>query len=251
LPVKIDIIILSFAKTADLKQTTLNCIESLLASEDPNSIIFQPLVIESNHQMQPYQYPGTKTIYPDTIFGYNKYMNIGINTTNNPYLCLCNNDLIFHTGWAKEILNAFNEYPELESANPYCGKFDYDEKIKNGGNVIRRDKDLNINGILTGWCIFAKRSIFNRTGLLDERFTFWYADNDYDMTLRKYGIRHALIKSSLVTHLACQSHHLLLEKKDELTTGQAAIFHAKWQRNSLYKKLRQLNEVVLGFFRKH
>lgn len=234
--IKIDIIVLSYAKTDELKQTTLNCIESLLASENAEDIIFEPLVIESNKTMDPYQYPGSKTIYPDAAFGYNKYMNIGIEMTNNIYVCLCNNDLIFHKNWASEILNAFDEHPELESANPYCDNFNYDERIINGNNIMRRDENLDINGILTGWCIFVKRRLFNKIGMLDEQFVFWYADNDYDLTLQRYEVKHALVKTSVVTHLACLSHDLLSEKKDELTTGQRAIFEQKWHKKSFLKK---------------
>ena len=105
----IDIIILSYAKTDELKQITLDCVESLLSSEKSGNIVFEALVIESNKKMSPYQYPGTKTIYPDEVFGYNKYMNIGINMTHNAYVCMCNNDLIFHEGWATEILKAFKQ----------------------------------------------------------------------------------------------------------------------------------------------
>jgi len=203
-------------------------------------------VIESNKEMQPYQYPGTKTIYPDTAFGYNKYLNIGISMTGNPYICLCNNDLIFHPGWATEILKAFRQYPILSSANPYSENFDYDARIKAGDNVIRRDKTWYMNGVLTGWCIFVKRSVFEKTGLLDEQFTFWYADNDYDLTLKKYGLKHALVKSALVTHLFCQSHDLLLDKKEELTEGQRVIFENKWHKESFIKSAAKKVLKLLG-----
>jgi len=248
MPVKIDIIILSYAKNSKLKQITLDCINSLIASEDPEKIIFEPLVIESNKEMRPNQYPGTKTIYPDVAFGYNRYMNIGVKMTNNLYVCLCNNDLIFHPNWATEILKAFSQYPVLSSANPYSENFDYDVLIKNGDNVIRRDKTLKINGVLTGWCIFVKRSVFKKIGAFDERFVFWYADNDYDLTLRKYRIKHALVKSSLVTHLFCQSHNLLLDKKEELTIGQRHIFEEKWHKKKILKSALLLIRKLLRSF---
>jgi GT2 family glycosyltransferase len=237
LPVKIDIIILSYAKTDELKQTTLNGIESLTASENRDNIVFETLVIESNKALYPYQYPGSKTIYPDEVFGYNRYMNIGIEMTNNIFVCLCNNDLIFHKNWASEILKAFDEHPEIESANPFCDSFNYDERIINGDNIIRRDENPDINGILTGWCIFIKRRLLNKIGMLDEQFVFWYADNDYDLTLRKFHVIHALIKSSVVTHLACLSHDLLSNKREELTTGQRGIFEKKWHKKSALKKI--------------
>ena len=240
---KIDIIILSYAKTDELKQTTLNCLESLLVSENAKEIHFEPLVIESNKTMQPFQYPGSKTIYPDTPFGYNKYMNIGIEMTNNIYVCLCNNDLVFHPGWASEILNAFDEHPELESANPFCDNFNYDKRIINGDNIIRRDENPDISGILTGWCIFVKRRLFNKIGMLDEQFVFWYADNDYDLTLRRYDVKHALVKASVVTHLACLSHDLLSDKREELTSGQRSIFEQKWHKKSALKKILSFMKI--------
>ena len=243
--VNIDIIILSYAKTDELKEITLNCVESLLSSEKPENILFETLVIESNKKISPYQYPGTKTVYPDTPFGSNKYMNIGIDMTHNDFVCLCNNDLLFHKGWATEILKAFEQYPSIASANPYSENFDYDIRIKNGDNVIRRDKTLFMDGVLTGWCIFVKRNIFKKIGLLDEQFTFWYADSDYDLTLRKYGVKHALVKSSLVTHLFCQSHDLLQDKREELTTGQKAVFEKKWKEKSILKRgIRKLKSFV-------
>ena len=237
--VKIDIIILSYGKTEQMRAITQQGIDSLLLSEDPAKIEFNVLVIESEKSMAPYQYTGSNTIYPDTDFGYNKYMNIGIQATNNKYICLCNNDLVFHKNWATELLKVFDSSSKIVSANPYCDNFDYDIKIKNSGNVIRRDKNPNISGILTGWCIFTRRSLFDKIGLLDEQFTFWYADTDYEFTLKKHRLIHVLVKSSVVTHLVSQSHDLLLDKKDELTIGQKAIFSKKWKHEPLSNKIKR------------
>lgn len=225
---KIDIIILSNGKTEQLRDTTQQAIDTVLSSEDPNKVKFEILVIESDKSLKPFQYPNTTTIYPDEPFGYNKYLNIGINMTHNEYVCLCNNDLLFHKNWASEILKAMDLDPKLLSVNPYSENFDYNERIKNGPNVIYRNKTLDINGVLTGWCIFVKRSIFEKIGLFDEQFTFWYADNDYDLVLRRHNIKHALVKSSLVTHIACQSHDLLADMKQS-TTVQSTIYIKKWQ----------------------
>jgi len=197
--------------------------------------------------MKPYQYPGTTTIYPDTDFGYNKFMNIGIKATSSEYICLCNNDLLFYKNWASEILGVFEKQKEIDSANPLCPSFEYDQKINDGPNIIIRNQNLGINGILTGWCIFMRRSLIKKIGLLDERFTFWYADNDYDMTLRKYRVKHALIKTSLVEHLIAQSHDLLAGKKTEQTSGQYAVFHNKWYSSKVVNAKRKLLEKLWGY----
>lgn len=234
----VDVIILSYAKTGRLRTLTEKCIESLLISEDIRKVFFEILVIESEKSTMPYHYRQTKTIYPNTAFGYNKFMNIGITATRNPYVCLCNNDLVFHDRWATEILNAFRTDKKIRSANPYSPTFRYPENIDQGGNVVIRSEQPAVNGVLTGWCIFAERSVFEQIGPLDERFTFWYADNDYGLTLDKHHIRHALVKSSRVTHLEAQSHDLLGDRKDELTVGQREIFEKKWYASKwgLYKR---------------
>lgn len=235
--IEIDIIILSYAKNGTLKQLTEQTISTLLGSEDPAQINFNIIVIESNKNLAPFQFENTKTIYPSEKFNFNKYLNIGISLTSNKYTCLCNNDLIFHKKWASEILKEFARHPNLLSANPYCERFDYDRSIVDHDNVVFKKDNMSINGVLTGWCIFVERTVLNQIGPLDERFEFWYADNDYDLTLQKHKIEHALIKSSKVTHLACQSHSTLGNKLDEMTIGQRKIFDKKWNKRSIWKRL--------------
>ena len=240
-PVKIDVIILSYAKDEELQAITIQTIDTLIKSEDPQKILFNVIVIESNKNLKPYQFEHSETIYPDVPFGYNRYMNLGIKATSNPYVCMCNNDLIFHKGWAGKILDAFDAYPGLQSANPYCDIFIYDEGISaSKDEIIQRQENINKNGSLTGWCIFVKRSIFETIGLLDEQFEFWYADNDYDLTLQKYKIGHALIKTSGVTHLSCASHEALEDKRAEMTTGQRQKFENKWNKKPLIKQMLSL-----------
>ncbi|WP_442590245.1 glycosyltransferase family 2 protein [Pedobacter sp. AW31-3R] len=235
--VNIDIIILSYAKTEELKQLTLQGIESLFLSENPQDVHFEVLVIESDKSLAPYQYPRTTTIYPEETFGFNKYMNIGISRTANTYVCLCNNDLLYHKNWATTILAAMAADPAIKSANPYCENFEYHSSIENGGDVVFRHKTRKVHGALTGWCLFVKRTVFNTIGPLDEQFDFWYADNDYDYTLWKYKLAHALIRNSRVTHLVSKSHDTLDHKREEMTTGQKEKFDQKWVNISLIKKI--------------
>ena len=235
MPVKIDIIILSYAKTDELKQTTLDCLETLAASESSGEVIFETLVIESNKQMTPYQYPGTKTIYPDTAFGYNKYMNIGIGLTNNQYVCLCNNDLVFHKNWAGEILKAMDHDPAMLSATPYCDIFH-----KKEGFAIDAPPAEGYFGALIGWCIFVKREIFNTIGLFDEKLLFWYCDYDYLNMLKKYGVKNCLVSTSHVTHLGSESLNTVSEKDyKKLTQEPRFYFNYKWHHHSYLKFLAQ------------
>jgi GT2 family glycosyltransferase len=240
MPVEIDIIILSYAKNEALTKLTEQTIATLLTTEDSEAIKFNVLVIESNKAIKPFQFANSTTIYPEDNFGFNKYLNIGVNATNSPYIGLCNNDLVFHKGWASEILKAFEQNSKIMSANPYGGDAYYFKEVVEGPNVMLRSKNPNANGVLTGWCILVKRVIFNTIGPLDEQFEFWYADNDYDRTLKKYRVEHALVKTAIVEHVAMQSHDAL-DDKEKYTHGQKEKFDKKWNSVPTLKKfLHQL-----------
>ena len=85
-------------------------------------------------------------------------------------------------------------------------------------------------------CIFVKRSIFSITGLLDEKFTFWYCDNDFGLTLKKYGLKHCLISSSVVEHLVNRTLSTCDTKEfQRLTSFQQLYFDLKWKHGSRIK----------------
>lgn len=231
MPVKIDIIILSYAKNEELKNLTIQTIQTLLASEDPKIIEFDILVIESNKKLSPYQFENTKTIYPAEKFGFNKYLNIGINNTVNPYLCLCNNDLIFHKGWASEMLKAMDNDPALLSATPYCPNFHKKEGFNENSLPIE-----GYYGVLIGWCIFIKRELFDIIGLLDEKFEFWYSDADFCQNLVKYQIKNCLISTSFVTHIGSESLKAVDEKTQQKLTQLPRFYYSyKWHHHSWLK----------------
>jgi len=237
MPVDVDIIILSFAKDENLKAITQQGIDTLLASEDPQEINFNILVIESNKALQPYQFKGAKTIYPDEDFGFNKYLNIGIKQTHSPYMALCNNDLIFHKHWATEILKAMDTDPNLISATPYCSTFHTREGFEAEGQIKE-----GYFGTFVGWCFFVKREVFDTIGLLDEKFNFWYADADYCQLLLKHKIKNALVPLSRVTHLGSESLKSATDKDQKKLTQLPRFYYAyKWHHHSWLKyKLQTL-----------
>lgn len=223
---QIDIIILSYAQNLELKAITERCINSIISSEDPTRIKFNIVVIESEKELDDFQYKHTTTVYPKGEFGYNKFMNIGIEMTAAKYVCLCNNDLIFHVLWATEMLKAFNKYYDLSSASPICPT-----------HHLKLGFELN-NGLYTGyrnryeiagWCLFLKRDVFRITGKLDENYKFWCADNDYANMLSSLRIRHALVSSSIVDHLeGVTLYHQTQERQEELTASEFFYLEKKW-----------------------
>jgi GT2 family glycosyltransferase len=236
---EIDVVFLSASRTPAMRSLTTGALDSLAASEDPARIRFHPLVIESVPGTA--DYPGATMLFPSGKFGYHRFMNLGIRAGHAPYVCLCNNDLVFHPGWASEILQAFEADPALMSASPYCGYFHPSVHVAPHADILAGYE----NGIhVTGWCLFVRREIFNFIGELDERFVFWYCDDDYRFTLRQHGLKHALVVRSKVDHLGSRTlaGESDARRKDSITARQKLFFQYKWEhRSRLLYWLKQLN----------
>lgn len=225
-PTEIDIIILSYAQTEELKQVTINCLNSLMASEDHQIIKFNIIVVETQQELKPFQYGNGQTVYPNVPFGYNRYMNIGIGMTSGKYVCLCNNDLLFHQHWATEILKPFEKYEDLFSASPMCSIHHTKLGVRSNMGLFPGHRERNE---VSGWCLFFRRSLLGLIGQLDENFVFRHASHDYTHLLSTLNINHFLVTSSIVDHL----DHTTLDKQqperwNQLMYEQDIYYQKKW-----------------------
>jgi len=185
----IDIIIISYAKTSVQRALTENCIKTL----NDNQHNYTVYVME---QMKDIKYANAVTINYEFDFNYNKCVNYCVeNFCTSDYICFCNNDLVFMSGWATEILKYVPS--QFLSASPRC-------------DIYHKDAQENIVGtkiatIIAGWCIFCHRSLFDKIGRIDDRVSFWYSDNVYGKQLEAVGLEHILVHKSEVTHLGSQT----------------------------------------------
>jgi GT2 family glycosyltransferase len=227
----LEAIIISFAKDETFRDVTQQAIDSLLSSQRNVKCI--ATVIESNKECKPYD--SAKTIYPDTPFGYNHYLNIGIKQSKADYVALCNNDLMFTPGWADNITRAMELF-ELQSASPLCPLFHGPKSIHafNGADPLFQSNKVlfgyRVARHVAGWCIVAKREMLEQIGYLDEDFKFWYADNSYAAQIASKGIPHGLVLNSIVHHLHGGSNTLNTESpsKQKLLMGGGALFAKKY-----------------------
>jgi GT2 family glycosyltransferase len=231
-PIAVDIIILSNSDSLEKKRMTEKAIESLLASEEPSVIRFNVVIIESCKTASGYGPQYGQTIIPPGKFGFNRFLNIGIAATSAEFVCLCNNDLIFHTHWASHLLSAMTDDPTIESCCPFCGNYHPTRGIsQNNPPVFGYHYEA-----LIGWCIFVKRSVLRRIGPLDEKIVFWYAERDYGNHLAALGVKHALIPAARVDHLGSQSiKDCSTTQRHRLTSLQQYYFDYKWGHKSRLK----------------
>lgn len=232
----VDVVIISWARNEELLQVTRTGLDSLFGSEPNEDVTFHAYIVESNPDVnydeynQSYRRHTTTTIHPNQEFGYHKFLNIGRKAGNSPYVVLCNSDLTYENGWASAIISAMDQMPHFLSASPWCPQ-------TQGDNAQYKGKlyhGYQVRGELAGWCIFQQRKIYDIINELDERFKFWYCDNDYSLELQVNKIPHFLVPDSVVNHheknLGKTGTSLDQAQQAEITTAQSKIFTEKWQK---------------------
>lgn len=216
----VDIIILSNGKSPDLVELTQRTIESCHNSEPV--IKFNIIVLE---QQQSVVYDKCITGHYDEEFNYNALMNKGLSITSNKYVALCNNDLIFSKYWASNIIEQMDAH-KLLSASPLCPNTQ--GRTFKGNSLV--EFGYNNSQHLSGWCIVLNRSILDIIGELRSNFPFWFADNEYAEQLKEFGVRHALVRNSVVTHIRSTTLNTIA-KQDDYTTAHIRRFIEMYPEN--------------------
>lgn len=240
----LDVVIVSYAKNESCENLTIECIKSLLSSEEDSEKLFNIIVVESNPDIK-YEYLGNniKTYEAPLPYGYHKFLNYGRKKGNAKWVALCNNDLIFNKEWFTKILKAHKENPKVDSFSPMCPLTQNYNKTPEllFGYQIRRQ--------LSGWCLVHKRSIYEKIGDLDENFIHWCCDSDFSMVLFKNDIKHALVTSSIVYHhngnIGKTTENVIknTEELHKLTSGAKEIFYKKYPEIDLNIKMYR-NEII-------
>ena len=161
-------------------------------------------------------------IFPDEDFNYNKFLNIGLKECKNETILITNNDVFYEKDTLKILHKHLEKY---DSVSPWDNNIT--PKLYNERNIYE-GHEIRYN--IAGYSILTKRSTLDKIGNFDERFSFWYADNDYAMSLKTNNLKHALIGHASVFHAVEQSHNLFNEEeKIKQTTGAKKIFEEKWK----------------------
>jgi len=226
---KPDIIFLSNTKDIHHYGLTTRAINTLRSSEDYS---FNEIIVETNtdYLKRGYVYHGSTVITPNEEFNYNRFLNIGLKYTKSDWIIIANNDVIFTSGWYTKLMDFHNSNSKFLSLSPYEPNW----HIKKGmPNSVPYYAGYKTSYEIAGWCIVMHRSVVEQCNLFDERFKFWYQDNDYAETIQHEKIPHALITSSRVYHDISKSYDTLSpEKLHEMTHVQHQIFIQKWNKNA-------------------
>jgi len=208
------VIILSNTKNPQYYYMLKECIDSIHLSKCIKKII----VVETNCKLKNKHIDlNAEFLFPCINFNYNKFLNIAFEHIDNTEdkLTISNNDVIYEPGCFDELDKALSTY---DSVSPTTRQIIAEDKFTEG---------YDIEKIVMGWCIAMNRSVQKKIGLFDEKFSFWYQDNDYANTLKKLNFKHARVNSAYALHKYQQSHKLL-ENSYAYTHGLSELFNEKW-----------------------
>lgn len=194
---------------------TREALDSLQASEP--EIKFEIILIESSQWNV--RYAGARTYTgPSGKFNYHRAINMGLQYARTEWVVLCNNDLVFEPGWMSAILAAHAKRPDVWSFCPWMPNSEWPDA------TAELLEGYRVRFEMMGWCIACKRKVFDYVTLL-EHVSFWFSDTVYADLLQLKGIKHAVVRDSLVTHLESRTLRTLEEQiQRELTDGQAQIY---------------------------
>lgn len=243
--IKLSVVILAKTDRQEFFDMTMVCVNSLMTSE--KEIAMEVIIVESNknYHESGFQYPDfVRIIIPEADFNFHAFLNIGIAATTGDFIALCNNDLVFHENWFGEMLKVSEKHPEILSFSP-SGKPCPESKrgqFQIGYRVMQQ---------LMGWCFVVKKEIFKTIGPLDETFDFYYADNDYGMTLRYHNIPHVLVYGSYVEHLERKSVPRITNASAEDKAFVKNYNIPDYLRHDYYKWVFESEKYLSGILKYH
>lgn len=229
---EVDVVILSNAKTPELRAMTQETIRTCL--ENSGSTNIRITVIEQNPRVF---YRGARVHQPRNpeVFNYNERADQGIQSSDAKYVVVANSDIIFMEGWLDELLKV--GHPVM---SPRCIK-DYRQKnLKN--NVMGYECGVHFSG----FCFMIKRELWEKLPQKEiQQFPFWFADNVVIEELKKLNVVPMIVPSSRIHHLGS----VTLKQEDKLTIENLTweyveLFNKKYntshfQNNEYYKKWKR------------
>lgn len=248
---EIDVVMLAYTLDEDVFAMTSEAIRSLRASEP--DITFNVLVLESNRKWPElgYEYDADTQVHipepnPKAIgFNFNRYNNIGLNMSEANWVVFTNNDVVFHPGWCTAMLKAKAENPKLRCLCPVDPESEFTPSGTFAPGTSYQTGYL-VRVTFTGWCFMVERSVFEKTGPFDERFDYYFADDDFSMTLRRHAMLNAAVPNAKVNHLA---HMTSRKAKVDISAKfkqDQRIFHAKWGSQRLIAWKSRLVDYLLA-----
>lgn len=233
---KVDVIILSLVTDERSFEMTSNCVNSYINTA--NSLINKVFVVESNKQFnRDYNNPKVEVIIPEEEFNYNRFFNIALDRCEAEFVMGPNNDLVVHENCLQTLVFEFNENSIIQSLCPVDREWHkHAPMYLPSNNKVYYGYDVSLH-VFGGVCCY-RRSVFEKIGYLDERFFFFYQDNDYSMCAQRCNLIHGVHTGARISHMSGGSNRIASGRCQYTPYNmnhQGDIFANKWFKEEPYK----------------
>jgi GT2 family glycosyltransferase len=215
----VSIIILNYNGRED----TLACLRSLEHLTYPNA---QVVVVDNGStdgSVEAFraQHPGFRLVETGANLGFTGGNNLGIKSALDQgadYVMLLNNDTIVAPDFLEVMVDAMETNPQVGVTGPTIYYYDSPETIWSAGGGIDWSRGLTwMIGLdevdkaqfglsprpvefVTGCAILARRGVWEKVGLLDERFFMYYEETEWCVRSRRAGFEIMHIPTAMVWH---------------------------------------------------
>lgn len=172
--------------------------------------------------------------------GFPAACNYGLRFAEGTWLMLLNNDTIATPNWLPNLLNCLNSRDDIGMVGPVSnyafGKQKIRERFTSISHLAHKYNRANPavwqkTERLVGFCMLFKRELLDRVGLIDERFTpGYYEDDDFCYRVRLAGYHLLIARDCFVYHRGSASFKksASYQAKKQLLRRNRLKFMAKW-----------------------
>lgn len=146
-------------------------------------------------------YPWVKTIKLPKNLGFSQAINKGIKIVQSKYILISNNDIIYDKIYLKQLVNFLEKHPKIGIIG---GKIYYltpginkDKKIAFCGahfnfytgllSLGKTPNKISLTDWVPGCNMLIRKKVFNKIGLFDKKYFFYFEDFDFCQKARKAG----------------------------------------------------------------
>jgi hypothetical protein len=209
---KVFIVILNYNGLDVLKR----CLTSVFKNDYPN---FEIILVDNNSSDGSLEM--AKTSFSKAIFIKNEE-NLGFSAGNNvgikfaleraaDFILLLNNDVEVEKNFLTQLISSVAKNKKIGIASPVIFNGQTREVWFSGGRIdwwrVKTIHEKNIqtenyfnSDFITGCAMLIRTRVFQKIGLLDERFFLYWEDADFSLRSKKSGFRNVVVSSSWVYH---------------------------------------------------
>ncbi len=205
---------------------TLRCLRSLDAAGRPDTVVVDNASAEDPAPALRRDFPWCAVVHSPVNGGWAGGNNVGVRHTlerGADLVVLLNNDTTVSHDFVQRLVAAAAAYPEFGVLGPVINFMDEPDKVMTDGCLFNRPgyhgfferkavalvrtepPAVTEVDIVNGCCMMIARRVFERIGLIDERFFLIHEESDFCLRACQTGFRCGVLGESLVWHKGSSS----------------------------------------------